>query len=160
QTNAQGIASSTNFFPWQPVALFTNTAIALLANAGYTVGGGFTNVLVTDKAGRTHIQIQVWPNNFYTPSVHRLFQLAANICDATTNRPFSAGYPYCPTVFRPLFRSTKIDTNTVIVIAGYREVNGTALAVNTTAPATIDPSDRSASLTAFPPITQPDNGSP
>jgi hypothetical protein len=163
QTNAQGIASSTNFVPWQPIAFFTNTAIALLANAGYTVGPGLTNILTKDKAGRTHLQVQVWPVNYYAPSVHRLFQLAANICDATTNRVFNgsaAAYPYCPSVFRPLFRSTKVGTNTVIVIAGYREVNGIALSVASSAPQTIDPSDRNANLAAFPPLTQPDIGSP
>jgi hypothetical protein len=41
----------------------------------------------------TPSQIQVYPANQYTPAVHRLLQLAANICDATTNRADLTGYP-------------------------------------------------------------------
>ena len=52
----------------------------------------------------TNLHIPLWPTNFYTPSVHRLFQLAANIYDATTNR--SLVYPYLPSVFRPVFASS------------------------------------------------------
>src|SRR5262249_54439677 len=118
QTNAQGLASATNFFPWKPMDFFTNTANELLTNAGFDF---------------TITNIQVYPTNFYTASVHRLLQMAVNIYDSTTNRAFLAGsaraQPFCPTVIRPLFRRTTIGTNNnVIIIAGYREVFGTALA--------------------------------
>jgi len=125
RTNAQGIVSATNFFPWRAMDFFTNTANALLANAGY-------NFTITN--------IQIYPTNFYTASVHRLLQLAVNIYDSTTNRVFlgPANYPYCPTVLRPLFRRTTIGTNNVVIIAGYREVFGTALANSTTAPQIVE----------------------
>ena len=45
--------------------------------------------------------IQLFPANAYTPEVHRLLQVAANIHDATTNRLL---YPNPPTVMRPVFR--------------------------------------------------------
>jgi hypothetical protein len=46
--------------------------------------------------------IQIYPTNQYTPSVHRLLQVTANLYEAITN---SAGvdYPYYPSVFMPNF---------------------------------------------------------
>ncbi len=135
QTNFQGIVSPTNFFPWRPVDFFTKTANALLTNAGY-------NFTVTN--------IEIYPTNYYTASVHRLLQLALNIYDSTTNRAFLniTRPPYCPTVLRPLFRRTTARTPTgttnVVYVAGYREVLGTALALPNTAP----------------PILELDNGNP
>ena len=67
----------------------------------------------------THIQ--VYPTNQYTPAVHRLLQVAANLYDATTNR-LNDDYPHLPTVFRPFFLMTNIDGVTNIYIAGYNEV--------------------------------------
>jgi hypothetical protein len=121
RTNTFGIASATNFFPWRPIDFFTNTAAMLLTNAGFTLS--LTN-------------IQVYPTNFYTPSVHRLLQLAANIYDATTNRAanVSPAYPYYPTVFRPIFR--RLGTN--IVIAAYREVVNADMADSRLAPLMIE----------------------
>jgi hypothetical protein len=93
--------------------------------------GFFTNVasrLLQSELGLNLTNIQVYPTNQYTPAVHRLLQVAANIYDSTTNRDFNgAGYPYLPTVFRPLFRRAVIGTNTVVVIAGYREVVGISI---------------------------------
>lgn len=109
RTNLHGIASETNLFGWDPSAFFTNAASRLLADAGYTFS-------VTN--------IQVWPTNFYTPSVHRLMQLAANIYDSTGNRT-NNGVIGCPSVFRPLFRRIPPNPQAPrgeIVIAGYREV--------------------------------------
>ncbi|HWW00075.1 MAG TPA: pilus assembly PilX N-terminal domain-containing protein [Candidatus Acidoferrum sp.] len=139
--NGRGIISATNFYPWDPVTFFTNTAAKLLINAGYTVGdeasnyGTNLNLMVANALGQANIQIPVWPVNYYTPSIHRTFQMAANIYDATTNRAFVANqaYPYCPAVFRPLFRQktypTPYGTNiTVVYIVGYREAQGTTLA--------------------------------
>ena len=106
---------ATNFTPWQPAQFFTNAAIRLLADAGYTVGypNSVTNILVTNVVNGilvTNIHIPIWPTNYYTASVNRLFQLAANMYDATTNRNFGIipsptnGFP---TVFRPLFLDTR-----------------------------------------------------
>ena len=114
--------AETGFTNWLPVQFFTNAVIRLMVDAGYTVGAGATvsgsystsNLLVTNFIGGvwvTNLQIPIWPTNYYTPSLHRLFQLAANLYDATTNRGvnlgadpgYPTGSPYLPTVFRPLF---------------------------------------------------------
>ena len=93
----------TNFVPWTPIGFFTNTAERLLRGQ-YAFG---------------HTNIQIYPTNAYTPGVHRLLQVAANLYDATTNR--GKGLPAYPSVFRPLF--TRTPTN--IIISGYEEVTNT-----------------------------------
>jgi hypothetical protein len=92
----------------------------MLADAGY----GTNIVEVVNGVPRVHIQI--YPTNYYSPSVQRYLQLAANIYDASTNRTF--GLPNAtngfPSVFRPLFfdeTSVKGGTNRVW-ITGYEEV--------------------------------------
>jgi hypothetical protein len=111
---------ATNFIPWQPVQFFTNAAARMLADAGYG-----TNI-VEFVGGIPRIHIQIYPNNFYTPSVERYLQLAANIYDASTNRTFgilSATNGF-PSVFRPLFVDefgSKGGSNRVW-ITGYAEV--------------------------------------
>jgi hypothetical protein len=112
----------------------------LLIKAGYTVGPptSTSNLLVTNLVGGvpvTSLQIPIWPTNFYTPSVHRLLQLAANLYDATTNRganpatdpgyPTSPPYPYLPTVFRPLFYENPNHNpagQRQVFVTGYAEV--------------------------------------
>ncbi|HEV2392889.1 MAG TPA: hypothetical protein VG146_11080 [Verrucomicrobiae bacterium] len=123
---------ATNFIPWTNAEQFvTNVATRLMANAGYSVGIGLTNLLYKDNNGTTELRIQIWPTNFYTASVHRYLQLAANIYDATTNRTFLSTYPFCPTVLRPVFRRLPPQTFqtpfgptnvNVVMIVGYAEV--------------------------------------
>ncbi|MCX6924612.1 MAG: hypothetical protein NT154_15560, partial [Verrucomicrobia bacterium] len=115
---------ATNFIPWIPEQFFTNAAIRLLANAGYSAGFGPTNLLVVNNRGITNLQIQIWPNNFYTPSVHRLLQLAANIYDASNVRTNNgAVMTTLPSVFRPVF--TTLNNGSQVFIVGYQAV-GTA----------------------------------
>ena len=63
--------------------------------------------------------IPIYPTNQYTPAVHRLLQVTANIYDCTTTN-------YYPTVFRPLFWKTNeliggvYQTN--IYLTGYQYV--------------------------------------
>jgi hypothetical protein len=67
--------------------------------------GFFTNVASCLLSAELNVdlhRIQIYPTNQYTPAVHRLLQVAANIYDATTNR-FNDDYPHLPTVFRPQF---------------------------------------------------------
>jgi hypothetical protein len=126
---------ATNFIPWTPVQFFTNAAIRLLADAGYTVGASYStsNLLVLSSnyvnglwLPVTNLHIPLWPTNFYTPSVQRFFQLAANIYDATTNRSgiYPSGiYPYLPSVFRPVFANVGgTKTASQVSIIGYEEV--------------------------------------
>ena len=96
---------ATNFQAWDPTQFFTNTVNRLLSKAGYTFGIN---------------NIQLYPTNFYSASVHRLLQLAANIYDATTNRTFGFTNAF-PTIFRPLFLTTRTN-GTQVFIVGYREL--------------------------------------
>jgi len=59
----------------------------------------FNNVasrLLSKELNINLAQIEIYPTNQYTPAVHRLLQVSANIYDATTTN-------FYPTVFRPLF---------------------------------------------------------
>ncbi len=102
--------SATNLVDWEnnPLQFFTNAANLLLTNAGYNFG--VTRIPVLGNG----------TNFLYTPSVHRLLQLAANIYDATTHRTFdNATTNSYPTVFRPYFA---VDSATNIFISGFLEV--------------------------------------
>ena len=92
--------ADTNFVSWTPIGFFTNAADLLLRS--------YTNFSIAN--------IQIFPTNQYTPAVHRLLQLAANIYDSSTNRGLA--YPYFPSVFRPIFRR---DNNNAVFISGYVE---------------------------------------
>src|SRR5258708_1439652 len=90
-----------------PISFFTNTANLFLQTAGYDF---------------TVANIPIYPTNYYTPAVHRLLQLAANIYDATTNKtsPPPNDFDY-PSVFRPLFIMNETTTSTNVSIPGYHE---------------------------------------
>jgi hypothetical protein len=122
----------TNYLPWNPQQFFTNVAPRLLTNYfGAPVNFSQANNLVcltTNAAGNVNLQfhIQIYPTNYYTPAVHRLLQLAANIYDATTNNAhLAAGEPRLPTVFRPVFNQETVTigaaTTTYIWITNYVE---------------------------------------
>ena len=77
--------------------------------------GFFTNVASRLLLAELNVDlhnIQIYPTNQYTPAVHRLLQVSANIYDATTNR-YNDDYPHLPTVFRPIFNvvKTALETN-------------------------------------------------
>src|ERR1017187_9259852 len=63
-----------------PISFFTNVASRLLS-CELNVNLG---------------QLQVYPTNQYTPAVHRLLQVTANILDAQNTN-------FYPSIFRPLF---------------------------------------------------------
>src|SRR5436305_7398353 len=61
----------------------------------------FTNVadrLLQQQLGMRLTEIQIAPTNRYDAAVHRIFQVTANIYDATSTNDF-------PSVFRPLFET-------------------------------------------------------
>src|SRR5882724_10838512 len=96
----------------------------MLADAGYG-----TNVVAV-AGGIPRVHIQIYPTNYYTPSVHRYLQLAANIYDASTNRTANVanntnGLGF-PSVFRPVFFDEQSTTGPNITnrvwITGYEEV--------------------------------------
>jgi hypothetical protein len=78
------------------------------------------------QAGLAITNIPVCPTNYYTPSVHRLLQLAANIYDASTNKTSAPpdDFDY-PSVFRPIFGLSSVGETTNIFISGYVEVTNT-----------------------------------
>ena len=85
----------------------------------------FTNVasrLLRSELDVDFARIQIHPTNEYTPAVHRLLQVTANLYDASTNRT-DTDYPYLPTVFRPLFAvEVEPGVSTNVYITGYEEV--------------------------------------
>ena len=146
--------------PWLvfvSLTVFRASAAPALNTANATAF--FTNVtmrllLAEGKPSITHIVI--YPTNQYTPSVHRLLQLTANLYDAATNHFVSSSSALAwPTVFRPLFRT---ETNGQIFIAGYREVLGTDMAFAGSAPLMVE-LDTGKFISFIPPSGTPFNPS-
>lgn len=81
-----------------PVQFFTTVASRLLSSE--------LNVDLDD--------IEIYPTNQYTPAVHRLLQVTANIYDATTTN-------YYPTIFSPTFKVVVTNGCTNVFIAGYEQ---------------------------------------
>ena len=104
---------ATNFVNWRAGGFFNFAADHLLRQQFPMVPNSISNICVYPPN-----------NNQYTPAVHRLLQLAANIyCTAVTNEPATTANPYpgLPAVFRPVFR---VD-NGKVFINGYVEEKGT-----------------------------------
>ena len=70
-----------------PIAFFTNASDQILKTLNPPPSRFVPLLSVTN--------VQVWPTNRYTPAVHRAFQLAANLYDASTNWSPS-GFPFYP----------------------------------------------------------------
>jgi hypothetical protein len=120
-----------------------------VVHAGPLVGmdtplGFFTNVasrLLRSEMNLDLNQIQIWPTNQYTPAVHRLLQVSANLYDATTNRtvPGTTNGLGFPSVFRPIFARPSNASNAPIYICGYAEITNANMAYAGTAPQMLDP---------------------
>ena len=115
--------AETNMNAWTPLDFFTNAAAAMFQQMNMRDMNG-NLVTVTNIPIYENPLIPGFTNrNYYTPAVHRVLQLAANMCDATvTNRFFGAGPTNYPSVFRPIFSSH----GGIVYISGYTEVNGSA----------------------------------
>jgi hypothetical protein len=118
-----------------PIQFFTNVAHKLLVSSttdwAKSNPAGFLAAFGTSQPfGVTNIP--VWAGNrpgsnfVYSPAVHRLLQLTANIYDATTNR-HGDDFSHLPTVFRPTF--SRQDDN--VFIAGFIEETNTTFLTNT-----------------------------
>src|SRR5579859_3984844 len=95
------------------MATFTKAAGQSNLDTTYPLGF-FTNVASHLLSARMNIDLshfQIYPTNQYTPAVHRLLQLAANIYEATSTDAY-------PSVFRPVF----VNDGTNICITGYEQV--------------------------------------
>jgi hypothetical protein len=124
---------ATNFNSWNdriiefPLGsgIFTNAALVFFTNAANLLLTTQTNTIIPGGFGvPTNLwtgYIPVYPTNYYTPSVHRMLQLAANIYDAANPKNTNVtGFDY-PSVFRPIFGTD----NTNIWVKGYVEVTDT-----------------------------------
>jgi hypothetical protein len=98
----------TNLIPWPPLQLFTNAAQKIFAQLN--LRDGYNNLI-------TVTNIPLYPTNYYTPAVHRVLQLAANMFEATSTNLYPCSY-------RPYFSQSIVGTNNNIVISGYDLVNG------------------------------------
>src|ERR1035438_2388176 len=146
-----GPAPAVRYLLWIALCWLTFAAIGVQAVPLVTTEspiGFFTNVaarLLQSQLGVSLNHIQVYPTNQYTPSVHRLLQVTANLYDAITNRA-DTGYPYLPSVFRPVFTSQLGGVGNQIYISGYQEVTAADtpnLVFNPTPPHDLsDPNDR------------------
>ncbi len=91
--------------PWpSALAFFANAAERIMRNQ---IGAGITNVMI-------------YPTNQYNAAVHRCFQVAANIFDAT--QPNGSNAP--PSVFRPRYR---VINNQVFLNGFIQETNASFL---------------------------------
>lgn len=110
--------SATNFVSWDDSLVtarmhrpgselfFTNAVDKMLRALGYNFGVN---------------RIPVYTNNtfVFTPAIHQVLQLAANIYDATTNRTLSGSAVPYPTVFRPVFAKGPLNS---VYITDFEEV--------------------------------------
>lgn len=131
QRNPSGVASATNFYSWQPTNFFMTVADRLLrkelTNQFARVANIWTptaGILVFSNSFR-YLDTNTVPavnRPFYSPRIHQLLQVAANICDATMGSKAGEGYPYLPSVFRPVFTVTGNEVR----ITGYTEETSSA----------------------------------
>jgi len=108
----------------------------LAVSAPGVKGGGvetpasfFTNVaerLLRSQFDLSLSRIQVYPTNQYTPAVHRLLQVAANLYDASTHSSDPVTGLAFPSVFRPLFACDGAN----VTICGYTNDNDPVTAKN------------------------------
>ena len=145
-----GSASHAGCLLWIILGWLAFTGIEVQAGPLVTTDspiGFFTNVasrLLQSQLGVSLNHIQIYPTNQYTPSVHRLLQVTANLYDAATNRT-TTGYPYLPSVFRPVFAGQIGPGGSQVYISGYSEVTAADtpnLAFNWMCRDLSDPNDR------------------
>ena len=119
--------AETNLMRWRPLDFFlaaSDQMLRLYSSNWYGLNGAnyraFTNNFAV-TAPITITNIPVWVSNrfVYTPAVHRLLQLAANIYDATTNG--NNGNNNLPHVFKPIFGCAN-NPNHDVYIVGYKEI--------------------------------------
>ncbi len=122
------LQAANAWFRWIRLGAALPFAIALAAQAGSGLNtesplGFFTNLAARLLQAELNLElthIQVHPTNQYTPAVHRLLQVTANLYDATTNR-YNLSPPYLPGVLRPIFQRQGNE----VFISGYQEINAT-----------------------------------
>ena len=102
-----------------PTGFFTNIASRLLQSDA-AVAATWPYSAALPPCPTSLNSIQVYPTNQYTPAVHRVLQVAANLYDAATNRYYGTTNAF-PTIFRPLFLTTHTNGTQVFTV-GYEEL--------------------------------------
>lgn len=103
----------------------SGTVIA--AGLNDTANSSFTNLaerLLRSQYNLSPARLTVSPTNQYTPAVHRLLQVAANLCDAGARGGDAPDHPEFPSIFRPIFAQDGAGVS----IRGYTNDNATATA--------------------------------
>ena len=122
--------SASNFVSWAEDGTNLNTwtnALEFFTNAADRLLASQPNYIVPWISGPTNLSshfIPIYPTNYYTPSVHRMLQLAANIYDASNPKTNTGAPNYFdyPSVFRPTFWATNFGGVRYVYINGYQEV--------------------------------------
>lgn len=113
--------AATNLVAWTPTEFFYNAASRILAAYEQPYGNS-TNYVIGDTVvppSFSLTNIEVYPVNEYTATVHRLLQVALNLYDATTTR-----FANLPTVMQPRFT---VDGNTVYISSFVQVTNAAPL---------------------------------
>ena len=109
----------TNFVPWTSAAeFFTNAADRLLRATFTDTNANRIDFGVAAVPNITRIPVLISNQFVYTPAMHRVLQLAANVFDAMTNRTYGRANTVFPTVFSPVFGVTNGD----VYITGFEEL--------------------------------------
>lgn len=143
--------NTNKFQEWTPrdfVITVANRLFELLRQTNYINNSPV--YLIGDTTVRPDFcatNIMLWPTNEYTPTIHRIFQFAINLYDATTNRTITS-YPFLPSVLMPKF---KVDT-TGIYITNYVELTNSTFLNNIVLRDLNLPTDRAALASDINPI--------
>ena len=117
----------TNFIPWQALQFFTNAADRMLKATFIDTNYNYQNFGIMD-VDMKNLPVYVSNRFVYTPSIHRILQVAGNIHDASSS--YTDGtFSNFPSVFQPIFIRRPNWQNaslTDVFIAGYKEVIGVA----------------------------------
>jgi len=113
--------AQTNFLAWEPLQFFTN-AVDRLLRANFP-DPALNRILFNVNAplALTNLPVLVSNQFVYSPVLHRLMQVAANVTDVSA-RPASLKTPqtdHIPLVFRPVFARRNVDGRSDIYIAGF-----------------------------------------
>lgn len=103
--------------PWRAAAqLSTTNPVSFFTN--------LSSRFLQAEFGLNLNQIQIYPTNQYTPAVHRLLQVTANLWETTTDSTNNL-----PTVFRPRFAVTNgsVYLSSYVVVSNAAELDGLPL---------------------------------
>jgi hypothetical protein len=115
--------AQTNFVAWTPRGFFTNAADRMLRATFANQADNLRTFGVNNVISITNIPVMVSNTMVYSPALHRILQLAANIYDSTEDRSATrAGGNLAngdlPSVFMPTFERRGLD----VYIKGFEEV--------------------------------------